>query len=252
VLSCIVIPHFDHLGQFRPLLRQLVELRLPLIVVDDGSPDAVFTALQDLLELEAPGTILIRHQRNLGKGGAMITGLKAARSSGFTHALQIDADGQHDAGRLPDLLREAARHPDHIICGQAEFGQQAPGLRYYARYLTLYFCWLETLSTTIRDALCGFRAYPLDRVVDLIDASRVGPRMAFDPEILVRACWAGIPIKYLPVNVLYPKGGRSHFRYFRDNLEISWMHTRLVFGMLVRLPRLLRQRSSGPVVRRIP
>ncbi len=252
MLSCIVIPHFDHLGQFRPLLRQLVELHLPLIVVDDGSPDGVFEALQSLLESEAPGTTLIRHELNLGKGGAMITGLKAARSSGFTHALQIDADGQHDAGSLPDLLREAGRYPDHIVCGQAVFGQQVPGLRYYARYLTLYFCWLETLSTKIRDALCGFRAYPLDQVVELIDASRVGTRMAFDPEILVRACWAGIPIKYLPVNVLYPQGGRSHFRYFRDNVEISWMHTRLVFGMLIRLPRLLRRRSSGPAARQTP
>ena len=252
MLSCIVIPHFDHLGQFRPLLRQLVELHLPLIVVDDGSPDDVFEALQGLLESEAPGTTLIRHELNLGKGGAMITGLKAARSSGFTHALQIDADGQHDAGSLPDLLREAGRYPDHIVCGQAVFGQQIPGLRFYARYLTLYFCWLETLSTRIRDALCGFRAYPLDRVVELIDSSPVGTRMAFDPEILVRACWAGIPITYLPVKVLYPPGGRSHFRYFRDNVEISWMHTRLVFGMLVRLPRLLQQRFSGPAVRRTP
>jgi len=90
--------------------------------------------------------------------------------------------------------------------------------------------------------MCGLRVYPLESVVEIIDNNRLGQRMAFDSEILVRAVWDNIPLKFIPVNVRYPEGGKSHFRYLRDNIEISWMHTRLITGMLLRLPALLRRR----------
>jgi hypothetical protein len=89
--------------------------------------------------------------------------------------------------------------------------------------------------------MCGFRMYPLQRVVDLAERSKPAKRMAFDPEILVRAVWAGISLRFIPVQVTYPPDGKSHFRFFRDNLEISWMHTRLILGMIIRLPGLLRR-----------
>ena len=117
-------------------------------------------------------------------------------------------------------------------------------IRYYARYITLYFCWLEALSTEIRDAMCGFRLYPLQQVVALAEKSRLGKHMSFDSEALVRAVWAGIPLEFIPVQVTYPEGGRSHFRMIKDNLEITWMHTRLVLGMILRLPKLLLRRRS--------
>jgi hypothetical protein len=89
--------------------------------------------------------------------------------------------------------------------------------------------------------MCGFRVYPLNEVLEICDSARLGSRMDFDPEILVRAVWAGIALKYVPVKVNYPEHGTSHFHYLRDNLLISWMHTRLITGMLLRMPLLLRQ-----------
>jgi hypothetical protein len=132
------------------------------------------------------------------------------------------------------------------------FDESVSKLRFYARYITLFFVWLETLSTEIRDALCGFRSYPLRQIVSLVEVSKPGKRMTFDPEILVRAVWAGMPLCYVPINIAYPEDGKSHFRYFRDNLEISLMHTRLIFGMLVRLPMLIRRnrsRSTGQAMK---
>jgi hypothetical protein len=104
------------------------------------------------------------------------------------------------------------------------------------------FCWIETLGTEIRDAMCGFRLYPLAPVVSILDRARIGGRMAFDPELLVRSVWAGLRLAYIPVRVVYPEGGRSHFHYLRDNIGISWMHTRLLVGMLLRLPLLLARK----------
>jgi glycosyltransferase involved in cell wall biosynthesis len=215
-----------------------------LIVVDDASPANVADPLAKTLHEEAPGSTLLRHRQNRGKGGAVMTGLRAAHAAGFTHALQIDGDGQHDAGDIPAFLEAASENPRSLICGQPQFGGDISKLRYYARYLTLSLSWLETLSTQIRDALCGFRIYPLASVVDILDNSNPGSRMAFDPEILVRAIWAGIALHFVPVRVVYPQGGRSHFHYIEDNIEISWMHTRLIFGMFLRIPRLIRYKRS--------
>jgi glycosyltransferase involved in cell wall biosynthesis len=244
VLTCLVIPHFDHLDQFRKVLPELVKQGFPLVVVDDASPQPSFDALALLLEEYTDDSILIRHPQNQGKGGAVITGLKAAKQAGFSHALQIDADGQHDIKAIRKLVAEAAHYPENMICGQPVFDDTVSRLRFYSRYLTLVLVWLETLSTEIRDALCGFRLYPLEQTMMLLKNDIAGKRMAFDPEILVRAVWAGIPLTYIPVDVAYPEDGKSHFRYFRDNLEISWMHTRLIFGMLTRAPMLIRRNLS--------
>ena len=229
---CVVIPHFDHVEQFRCLLPQLVKLGLPLIVIDDASPRLAFVQLQAMLDADAPGAVLIRHPQNQGKGGAVMTGLKTACEAGYTHAIQIDADGQHDVESLPQLRDRAQQYPASIICGEPVFDQSVPSLRRHARRITLALCWLATLSTQIRDALCGLRAYPINAVVALAEGNRLGRRMAFDPEILVRASWAGMELRYIPVRVTYPPEGRSHFRYLRDNVEIAWMHTRLLAGMI--------------------
>lgn len=252
MLTCAVIPHFDHVDQFEKLLPQLSAQGLPLIVVDDASPAEAYQKLQQLLDEHTDGTILVRHTRNLGKGGAVMTGLKAALGAGYTHALQIDADGQHNVADMARFSAVAQKNPNCIICGQPVFDKGISKLRYYARYITLSLSWLESLSTEIRDALCGFRVYPLEPVVTMFETSNLGKRMAFDPEILVRAIWADIELKFIPIKVTYPEGGKSHFHYVRDNVEISWMHTRLIVGMILRLPAMLRRnltRQEGPAPR---
>ncbi len=252
MLTCVVVPHFDHVQQFKELLPRLSAQGLPLVVVDDASPEESYAELQRLLDEHAEGSILVRHARNLGKGGAVMTGLRAALDAGYTHALQIDADGQHDVADMALFSETSQKHPNCIVCGQPVFDQSISKLLYYARYITLSLSWVESLSTELRDALCGFRVYPLEPVVKLFEKSNPGKRMAFDPEILVRAVWSGIGLKFIPVKVQYPEGGRSHFLYVRDNIEISWMHTRLIVGMLLRLPALIRRnrsRQEGSVTR---
>jgi glycosyltransferase involved in cell wall biosynthesis len=215
---------------------------LPLIVVDDASSTPALDSLTELLTVGMPGATVVRHAQNLGKGGAVMTGLRLAKSSGYSHALQIDADGQHDVSTVALFIDAANEQPESLICGRPVFDDKISTLRFYARYITLSFSRLETLSLDIQDALCGFRLYPLSAIVSIIDRSRLGRRMAFDPEILVRAVWKKIRLVYIPIRVNYPADGKSHFHYIRDNLEISWMHARLLFGMLLRLPKLVRHR----------
>ncbi len=239
---CVVVPHYDHVDQFTRMLPGLVDQGLPIIVVDDASPDAEAERLDRLLAEQAPGATLVRRAENAGKGGAVMTALRAASDLGFSHALQIDADGQHDVRDIPRFVEAGSAAPECIICGQPVFDDSISPLRYYGRYLTIVLNWLEVLSTEIRDGMCGFRLYPLALVVPVIERSSPGTRMAFDPEMLVRSVWSGIRLVYIPVEVRYPEAGRSHFHYVRDNVEITWMHIRLIAGMLLRSPMLLVRR----------
>lgn len=138
----------------------------------------------------------------------------------------------------------AQSNPGAVISGAPDY-RNVPRLRLYGRYLTHVWVWINTLSLEIQDSMCGFRIYPLEITLGVLEKSYTGDRMDFDPEILVRLHWDGVRIIQMRTTVTYPRDGVSHFRGVRDNVLISWMHTRLFFGMVWRLPRLLlRNRSS--------
>ena len=242
---CIVIPVYNHEEAVGKVIERLNNVsQLPTILVDDGSHADCHTVLEQLShQLDNVSLVTLPH--NLGKGGAVKAGLRAAVAQGFSHALQIDADGQHDADYIGRFLASGREHPEAIICGYPEYDASVPRGRYYARYLTHVWVWINSLSLTIRDSMCGFRLYPLRATVALLDAEYTGNRMEFDPEIMVRWVWRDGAVVNLPIKVHYPLDGVSHFLLWRDNALISRMHTRLFFGMLRRSPRLLWRKLRG-------
>jgi predicted LPLAT superfamily acyltransferase len=242
---CLLIPCYDHGPQLRGVLRELRQFDLPCIVVDDGSGADTARVLDELAASEK-NLVLHRNAVNGGKGAAVMEGMRIAQQRGFTHALQIDADGQHDVGDIPRLLNAASAAPAALISGWPQYGSDVPKSRLYGRYITHFWVWIETLSFAVKDTMCGFRVYPVAAARRLFEQRRLGTRMDFDIEVMVRLYWAGVPMQFVPTRVIYPQGGLSHFAVWRDNLRISWMHTRLVAEMLLRLPlRLLRRGDSG-------
>ena len=239
--TCVLIPVFDHEHAIAAVVAAARNHRLPCILVDDGSGPSCARAL-DALAAADPGVQVLRLPTNLGKGGAVAAGLRAAARQRFTHALQLDADGQHDVHDLPRFLAASEKEPRAVICGRPNFGPDMPRSRFYGRYLTHVFVWLNTLSFDIPDAMCGFRVYPVAEMVRLLDEERPGSRMDFDIEVLVRLHWRGVSMRWLDTRVRYPQDGISHFRLGLDNLLISRMHSRLFLGMLRRLPRLVSRR----------
>jgi glycosyltransferase involved in cell wall biosynthesis len=208
-----------------------------VIIVDDGSCAETKQALAETLNV-FPCAAAVMREQNGGKGAAVITGLEKALEMGLTHVLQIDADGQHDAGRAGFFLEMAARFPQAAICGVPEY-ENAPGLRRNGRLVANTWIKIVTLSNAIPDCLCGFRVYPVETLTRLIRRHFFDKRMGFDPEILARLYWAGVPLLFYPVAVRYPEDGVSHFRMVEDNIRISLVFTRLFLGMIVRLPALL-------------
>jgi glycosyltransferase involved in cell wall biosynthesis len=239
--TCALIPVFNHEHAIAAVVAAVRNHKLPCILVDDGSGSACARVLDALATADA-GVQVLRLPGNLGKGGAVAAGLRAAARQRFTHALQLDADGQHDVRDLPKFLAASEKEPRSVICGRPIFGPDMPRSRFYGRYLTHVLVWLNTLSFDIPDAMCGFRVYPVAELVRLLDEEQPGSRMDFDIEVLVRLHWRGVSMRWLDTQVGYPQDGISHFRLGLDNLLISRMHLRLFLGMLRRLPRLVFRR----------
>lgn len=238
---CVLIPCYNHGAMIASVLSRLAPFGLPCLVVDDGS-EAITRQELERLAAEQPQMTLIRLAQNAGKGAAVIRGLEACARAGYTHAVQVDADGQHAIEDIPKLLALAERHPDALISGQPIYDDSIPRSRLYGRWVTHVWVWIETLSLQLKDSMCGFRVYPVAPTLRLAAREPLGKRMDFDTEVMVRLYWQGNTSVFLPTRVTYPQDGLSHFDALKDNVRISLMHTRLFFGMLPRMPGLLFRR----------
>jgi glycosyltransferase involved in cell wall biosynthesis len=228
VNACLAIPIFDHGDAISGVVESLAHYDLPCLIVDDGSGDDTREQL-DHLERHYPWVEVVHHARNRGRGAALRTAYEAAAAKGRTHVLQLDADGQHDAADVPRFLEAAKARPDALILGTPIFDESIPWHRLHGRKLSQGIVWLETLSRSVRDPLCGFRCIPLVPTLAILAGSRTGDRMDFDPELVIRLVRAGVPVINIPTKVQYPKDGVSHFRMVEDNLRIAWAYIRLLF-----------------------
>ncbi|MBU2871619.1 glycosyltransferase family 2 protein [Colwellia sp. E2M01] len=235
---CFVIPCYNHDLVIRETVLALTQHPFPIIIVNDGS-QASTKKILELIEQEFDQVQLIHRAENGGKGAAMQTGLTAAIDNGMTHALQIDADGQHDLTDLQAFLLEAKQHPKALISGQPVYDDTISKGRFYGRYITHFWVALETLSFKVIDTMCGYRVYPLAEYQKLISSQRLGMRMDFDIEVMVKLIWQGVEVRFVDTKVHYPEFGISHFHAFKDNVLITKMHTRLFFGMLWHSPKII-------------
>lgn len=239
-----IIPVYDHDACLESIVRSLLALDLPVILVDDASHAHCAEVLDTLSTKYADcGVTLKRHAVNGGKGAAVTTGLKEAHRLGFTHALQVDADGQHGLSAAVQFLKAAKEQPEALICGYPVYDETVPGARKSGREISNFWVRVNGLSKAVKDSLCGFRVYPIQAMMKIFSKYRLGMRMDFDCEVLVLLLWEDVPVVNRPVEVTYPQDGISHFRVLRDNIQISLMHTKLFFGMLLRLPKLLKRRN---------
>jgi hypothetical protein len=218
----------------------------PVWVVVDGSTDGTAEQLQALAATD-DGLRVIVLPENRGKGSAVLEGITQAAAAGFTHALTMDSDGQHPADLIPAFMAASQAAPAKMVLGKPVFGPEAPALRVNGRKVSNGWANLETLWMGIGDSLYGFRVYPIMPLIKIMCGNRFMRRFDFDPEAVVRLCWAGVrplnldaPVRYLSAE----EGGVSHFKYLRDNTLLTWMHTRLFIGFVLRLPLLIARRCS--------
>jgi glycosyltransferase involved in cell wall biosynthesis len=240
----VLIPSYNTGAKVLETVRDARAQWNPVWVVVDGSTDGSAGALQQLAGGD-PGLRVFVLPRNQGKGAAVLHGLEQAREAGFTHALAMDADGQHPADLIPSFMAESQRRPEAMILGKPVFDASAPLLRVRGRRVSNWWTNLETLGAGVADSLYGFRVYPVDALIRVMRGQPWMRRFDFDTEAVVRLAWRGArpvnvdaPVKYLTAE----EGGVSHFRYGRDNVLLTWMHVRLMLEFFLRLPVLVARR----------
>lgn len=245
----VLIPSYNPGPKAEETVRAARACWCPVWVVIDGSTDGSEARLRELARSD-PGIQLLAYPDNRGKGAALLTGLLAARAAGFTHALTMDADGQHPAELIPQFMGASARNPQAMVLGAPVFDGSAPRIRVLGRRISNWWTHASTLKGGIPDSLFGFRVYPIGPLIEVMRGSRWMRRFDFDAEAVIRLSWRGVPAISLRAPVRYfsrAEGGVSHFNYWRDNVLLTWMHTRLFLGFVARLPWLmLRRATQGP------
>lgn len=242
----VLIPSYNPGGKVLETVRAARAQWNPVWVIVDGSTDGSAEELTAMARGD-PGLRVLVRERNGGKGAALLDGLIAARREGFTHALTMDADGQHPAGRIRAFMSASAAAPEAMILGDPVFDASAPRIRLRGRRIANWCTNLETLWAGVHDTLFGFRVYPIAALIEVMRRSRWMRRFDFDPEAVVRLAWRGTPLLNLPAPVQYfsaEEGGISHFNYWRDNVLLTAMYLRLLVGFVIRLPVLIARRLT--------
>ena len=219
----------------------------PVWVVVDGSTDGTAAGLQAMAAGDSGLRVWVL-PRNVGKGAAVLHGLDEAARAGYTHGLTMDSDGQHPPALIGSFMQASLRRPEAMVLGRPVFDASAPLLRVRGRRVSNWWTNLETLGAGVADSLYGFRVYPAAALAAVMRSQPWMRRFDFDTEAVVRLAWRGVkpinldaPVKYLSAE----EGGVSHFQYGRDNLLLTWMHTRLMVEFVLRLPGLLWRRLRG-------
>jgi len=228
---CVVVPTFNNRPTLGAVLRGILEAVADVIVVDDGSTDGAAEVLA-----KKGGLTVLAHAGNRGKGAALASGLARAAAMGFTHAVTLDADGQHLPADLPRLLAAVEAHPQALVVGVRNLA--GAGRRRKSRLLRAhsnFWVWAMT-GRWVRDTQSGFRAYPLETIQALVLKRQ---RYDFEIEVLVKALWAGAPVVEVPIGVHYGPEDRSHFRPVKDFALVSRLSVCLLAQRLL-LPRSVR------------
>jgi glycosyltransferase involved in cell wall biosynthesis len=241
----VLIPSYNPGPKGIETVRAARAVWAPVWVVVDGSTDGTTAQLQALAG-EDPCIRVIVRPINGGKGAAVFDGLSEARRSGFTHALTMDSDGQHPADLIEQFMQESLQHPQAMVLGDPVFDAHAPAVRVRGRRIANWATNVETVYYGIKDSLFGFRVYPIDALLAVMQRTRWMRRFDFDPEAVVRLAWDGVPVINIAAPVRYfraDEGGVTHFHYWRDNVLLISMFFRLAPGWIARIPVMLVRRG---------
>ncbi len=240
VKTLLVIPVYNHGATLNQVVERALETGFPVLVVDDGSTDRGPETLAGL-----PCRVH-RMETNMGKGAAILEGAKIARDEGFDAMVTVDADGQHDPRDAVRLVEEASMDWPCMVIGDRGNMKDPdiPGASRFGRAFSNFWVRLEC-GLDLPDTQSGFRLYPVKLLLELPVRSR---RYDFEVEVIVRAVWAGVPVRSVPISIHYPRQEErvSHFKALHDNLRLTLLHTMLVLRALSPLPhrRLLERPQS--------
>lgn len=225
--ACVLIPTYNNAGTLAAVLEDVLGYTRQVIVVNDGSTDNTEAVLQNFPEVQ-----IVSYPSNKGKGYALRTGLREAHKRGYAYAIVMDSDGQHYAHDLPQFLEQISLHPGALVIGARNLDQEhVPTKSSFGNRFSNFWFWVNT-GIRLPDTQSGYRLYPLEKIAD---KTYFTTKYEFEIEIIVRAAWSGVPVRYIPISVYYPPAEEriSHFRPLKDFTRISILNTFLVLAALL-------------------
>lgn len=237
---CVIIPTYNNHKTLQRVLDSVLQYTPNVIVVNDGSTDTTTQILE-----QYPNLVQIHHSKNSGKGTAIRNGFKKALELNYDYAITIDSDGQHFASDIPRFVESLEKDSEALLIGSRNMTQEnVPKKSSFGNKFSNFWFWFET-GNRLEDTQSGFRLYPLRRIPSHFFTNK----FEFEIEVIVRSAWKGIPVRNIPVQVLYdPEERVSHFRPFKDFTRISILNTVLVTIALVYIkPRdfFLKMKKKG-------
>lgn len=223
---CVLVPTYNNHKTLRRVLDGVLDYTENIIVINDGSTDSTVEILESY-----PQILTFNLPENKGKGNALKTGFRKAEENGFDFAITIDSDGQHYPDDIPVFVEALLSEKQAVLLiGNRNMSQDGiPKKSSFGNRFSNFWFWFET-GIKLEDTQSGYRLYPLHK----IPKKYYTPKFEFEIEIIVRTAWRHIPVKNVPVKVLYDPDERvSHFRPFRDFTRISILNTILVAITLV-------------------
>ncbi len=227
--ACVIVPTYNNDKTLERVLTGVLTFSKgnDVIVVNDGSTDNTDAVLEKFRDR----IILLKNEKNQGKGFSLRKGFAEAISRGFKNAITIDSDGQHYPDDISVMIENAQLHPGALLMGSRNMNQEnVPGKSSFGNKFSNFWFWIET-GQKLPDTQTGFRLYPLDELKHIRLFTR---KFETEIEVIVRLAWREVKIIAVPVKVLYDPDERvSHFRPFRDFTRISILNTCLVFLTLI-------------------
>lgn len=228
---CILIPTYNNEKTLKRVIDGVLDYTGNIIAVNDGSTDSTSEILASY-----PQITIISLTENKGKGNGLKTGFRKAKELGYHYAITIDSDGQHYPDDIPVLVEALLQeNEDVLLIGNRNMSQDGiPKKSSFGNRFSNFWFWFET-GIKLEDTQSGYRLYPLLK----IPKKYFTPKFEFEIEIIVRTAWRHVPVKNVPVKVLYDPAERvSHFRPFKDFTRISILNTILVtITLLYIIPR---------------
>ncbi|MDC8102864.1 DUF2062 domain-containing protein [Chryseobacterium rhizosphaerae] len=223
---CILIPTYNNEKTLKRVIDGVLSYTGSIIIVNDGSTDSTPNILSQYPELT-----VITLPQNKGKGNALKTGFRKAKESGYRYTITIDSDGQHYPDDIPVFVEALLQEKeDVLLIGNRNMSQDGiPKKSSFGNRFSNFWFWFET-GIKLEDTQSGYRLYPLHK----IPKKYFTPKFEFEIEIIVRTAWRHVPVKNVPIKVLYDPAERvSHFRPFKDFTRISILNTILVTITLI-------------------
>lgn len=223
---CVLVPTYNNEKTLNRVIDGVLEYTRNIIVVNDGSTDSTSEILSHYSQIQ-----VINLPINKGKGNGLKTGFRKAKALGYNYAITIDSDGQHYPDDIPVFVEALLNEKeDVLLIGNRNMSQDGiPKKSSFGNRFSNFWFWFET-GIKLEDTQSGYRLYPLHK----IPKKYFTPKFEFEIEIIVRTAWKHVPVKNVPVKVLYDPAERvSHFRPFKDFTRISILNTILVAITLV-------------------